>query len=284
MLLLADSGSTKTSWALLQNKIPVKRFFSDGFNPYMQTDEQILQAIKTQVITALDEQELRNISAVYFYGAGCSAEDKNKLISDNLQLLIPNASITVQHDLLAAALAVCGKNNGIAAILGTGSNSCLFVDGEIKQNIPSLGLFLGDEGSGGYLGKLFIKKFFYEHFSQEVNQLIITQLKLEKNELLENVYKKPFPNRYLASFTHFIANNLQHHELRNLVNESFTDFVTQVLCKYPNACKLPIGVVGSVGFVFKEILAEVCSANNLTLATVLKDPMEGLINYHANQS
>lgn len=280
MLLIADSGSTKTCWVLLKGKEIIKRFYTKGFNPYLQTEIEISNALNTEVKEVL-KSFLTQIQNVYFYGAGCSADDKNKLITNGIRSFLPQANVVVQHDLLGAALALLGYESGIAAILGTGSNSCLVINGIIKQNIPSLGLYLGDEGSGGYMGKLFVRNYFYGKFSESTQQLINQELTLNKEDVLENVYKRPFPNRYLASFTYFIAKHISIPEIKNIVTQGFNDFINTTICRYPNYKSYPLSVVGSVGFIFKDILNEVCLEHHIQLKKVLKEPIDGLIEYHA---
>lgn len=280
MILIADSGSTKTEWALLRNGVNLKTFITEGFNPYFQTEEVILNNIKNQTIIELGGINLSEIKFVFFYGAGCSNETNINLIKRPLQHFFANAKIEVEHDLLAAARACCGNEDGIAAILGTGSNSCLFVNGEIKDQIPSLGLFLGDEGSGGHIGKLFISNFFYRNFSKRTSDKIQQDLKLNKDEVLENVYKKPFPNRYLAGFTKYIAENINNPEVESIVIKAFDTFIESTVKKYPEQYNL--STVGSVGFYFNDQLKKSTLKYNIRLNKTIKNPMEGLIQYHQN--
>lgn len=278
MILIADSGSTKTEWVLLDRNNIIKNFISEGFNPYFQTEEEVELNIKKQVLPELNFIDIKKINSIYFYGAGCSNQKNNLTIKNPLNKYFINATIEIEHDLLAAARACCGKDDGIACILGTGSNSCLFINGLIKDQIPSLGLFMGDEGSGGHIGKLFISKYFYRDFSKETQKKIESELKLNKDEVLENVYKKAFPSRYLASFTHYINKNIDNPEFQSLIEESFNDFIKKIILKYPNYYTL--NSMGSVGYLFKEQLNKITRIHQLNIGKNIKTPIEGLIAYH----
>jgi N-acetylglucosamine kinase-like BadF-type ATPase len=278
MILIADSGSTKTEWVLLENNIVIKNFISDGFNPYFQSEKDVELNIKKQILPELNLIDIKGIEFIFFYGAGCSNPQNNHIIKSPLSNVFKNAKIEIEHDLLAAARACCGKEDGIACILGTGSNSCLFVKGSIKEQIPSLGLFLGDEGSGGHIGKLFISKYFYRDFSIETQKKIDFELNLNKDEVLENVYKKPFPSRYLASFTRYIGTNINNPEFQLLVEESFNDFIDKVILKYP--INYTINTVGSVAYVFNKLFIKALNKHQLKFGKSIQSPIDGLIEFH----
>jgi glucosamine kinase len=186
----------------------------------------------------------------------------------------------VNTDLMAAARALCGHQKGIACILGTGSNSCYFNGKKIVKNSPGIGYVLGDEGSGAYLGKLVVQHFMYDNFDDDLRARFDAKFATTPSEILENVYKKPLPNRYLASFVMFLVENRGYHIIENIIQDGFDDFFMRHLYKYEQIDKLPVNFVGSVAFGFKDVLQELCKKYDYKLGTVLKNPMPGLIKYH----
>jgi N-acetylglucosamine kinase-like BadF-type ATPase len=197
-----------------------------------------------------------------------------------LKKIFPTALIETKIDLLAAARAVCGHNKGIACILGTGSNSCYYDGKKIVKNSPGLGYVLGDEGSGAYLGKKVIQHFLYNTFDEELLLHFKKQFNTNITEILENVYTKPQPNRYLASFTIFLAENRGHYMVENIIEDGFNDFFFTHLYKYRESWLYPISFVGSVAYGFKDVLKMLCGTYELELGKILKQPMDGLIEYH----
>jgi N-acetylglucosamine kinase-like BadF-type ATPase len=187
----------------------------------------------------------------------------------------------VQTDLMAAARAVCGNEKGIACILGTGSNSCYYNGKKIVKNSPGLGYVLGDEASGAYLGKKVLQYYLYNTFDEDLRSRFDARFVTNTVEILDNVYKKPLPNRYLASFTLFLAENRGHYMIENIIEDGLNDFFFQHLCKYAEVWKYPVSFVGSVAHGFQDVLKDLCSSYEFELGTVLKNPMEGLVNYHS---
>ncbi|GAB2814007.1 BadF/BadG/BcrA/BcrD ATPase family protein [Ferruginibacter profundus] len=274
--LIADSGSTKAEWCLLDGK-KKKIFYTQGLSPYFLSSEQIQHIIEQELQTKMKQVP----DEIYFYGTGCSSPDNVKAVKKALQRSFLKAQVSVDHDLMGAAKALCGKEKGIACILGTGSNSCYYNGKKIIKNSPGLGYVLGDEGSGAYLGKKVIQYFLYNTFDEDLMDRFAARFKTNSYEILDAVYKKPLPNRYLASFAIFLAENRGHYMVENIIEDGFNDFFFNHIYKYRESWTLPINFIGSVAFGFKDVLKEMCSSYELQLGKVLQKPMDGLIKYHS---
>jgi N-acetylglucosamine kinase-like BadF-type ATPase len=275
MILIADSGSTKTDWRLVTDT-EVLPFSTIGFNPYHVSDAQVLTELNAS--TLKDKTSL--ITQVYFYGAGCSSAEKSNLIKEALLQFFKNAKVEVHHDLLAAARATCGKNAGMTAILGTGSNSCLFEGENIIENIPALGYILGDEGSGVDMGKMLIKKYLNKELSSNLSEKLAEEYSLNLNTILNAVYKESLPNRYLAQFTLFIKKYEEESEMDELVKNCFQHFFDLTICKYKNYEQYPLNVVGSIANVFSKQLKEVALNNKVEIGKIVKSPIDELVLFH----
>jgi N-acetylglucosamine kinase-like BadF-type ATPase len=280
MILIADSGSTKTEWVLLHHNQVICKAHTQGINPYFQNSAQIEDILSLELLPALLPHQPQQVTQVFYYGAGCSAPEPVATVAKPLHNFFGSASIEVEHDLLAAARAACGNQPGIAAILGTGSNSCLFDGTHITANQPSLGFMLGDEGSGGYIGKQLLRLFLYRELTPELYEAFATEYELTKEVVLENIYKKPMPNRYAASFTRFVGKHIDHPQMHALVIQSFTDFFRHHITSYPNYQAYALSAVGSVAVVFETQLREVCDSYGIQLKHVIKQPIDGLISFH----
>jgi glucosamine kinase len=280
MKLVADSGSTKTAWRLIEDNGQIHQVYTQGFNPFFQEEQDIVRIMKEEFFHQLPENlEIKN-PEIYFYGGGCSTDAKKKLVEGALLELFTNAKIEVEHDLLAAARAACGKKPGMAAILGTGSNTCWYDGQKIVQNVASLGFILGDEGSGAHIGKTFIADFLNKEVPENIAKSFENRYKLGKEEILEAIYKKPFPNRFLAQFAKFVYQNLKDPYMVSLVSGCFNSFFDKHICKYPVHKSLKLGVVGSVGFYFSNILKRVADSKGVEIDTVIESPIAGLALYH----
>lgn len=274
--LIADSGSTKCEWCLINNG-KKKTIVTQGISPYFLSTEQIIELLQKELMPKLKNVV---IDEVYYYGTGLSNTKNIKSVKTALKKLFAVAKIDVNHDLLAAARALCGDKKGIACILGTGSNSCYYNGKKIVKNSPGLGYVLGDEGSGTYLGKKVIQYYLYNTFDEDLMNRFNKQFNTNKTEILESVYKKPLANRYLATFAKFLADNRGHFMVENIIEDCLNDFFFTHLNKYSESWTSPIHFVGSVAFGFKDVLQDLCNSYELELGKVLKKPMEGLINYH----
>ena len=281
MILIADSGSTKTDWRLIVDKDNVQEAYTEGLNPYFKTTEEVQQTINDVLLLQFITKNPLEIDAVYFYGSGCSADDKKEIIATALKSVFTNANIVVEHDLLGAAIGVCGTQPGIAAILGTGSNSCYFDGEKVIENIPALGYVLGDEGSGAYIGKEVLKGYLNKEMDATVLQKFEMKFKPSLEGILDRVYKEALPNRYFASFAKWVGEEVENEKyLQEIVRKALDAFFKKHICKYENHSELPLNVVGSIGYHFMHLLHQVAEKNNVTLGKVIKSPISGLVKHH----
>jgi N-acetylglucosamine kinase-like BadF-type ATPase len=279
--LIADSGSTKTDWRLVGSDGKILAFQTDGINPYYQTTEQITDMLRMQLLPVLPESA---VSAVFFYGAGCSGPAVNPIVVDALRVVLPTAqTVDVNSDMLGAARAAAGHEPGIVCILGTGSNACCYDGRQIERGILSLGFWLGDEGSGGYLGKTLVRDFFQERLPADLRNAFQDRYALDRPTLLENAYQKPFPNRYFASFTPFLSQNIEHPHVVGLVTDAFESFLTTYVRRVPEANAWPVHFVGSVAHYFAELLQRTVSQTGLIMGRVLPAPAERLVVFHKSR-
>ncbi|MEI9810568.1 MAG: BadF/BadG/BcrA/BcrD ATPase family protein [Bacteroidota bacterium] len=275
--LIADSGATKAEWCLVSNG-KTKTYFTQGISPYFLNTEQITDLLLKELKPKLKKVD---VAEIYYYGTGCANPNNAKLVKKAIQKVFPDAETNVHHDLMAAARALCGTDKGIACILGTGSNSCYYDGKKIIKNSPGLGYVLGDEGSGAYLGKRVLQYYLYNTFDEDLRARFDAAFVTNTVEILENVYKKPLPNRYLASFAKFLADNRGHYMIENIIEDGLNDFFFNHLCKYREIWTLPVSFAGSIAFGFKDVLKDLCSAYEFELGKVLKNPMSGLVEYHS---
>jgi glucosamine kinase len=274
--LIADSGSTKTEWCI-PGKGKNLSFFTDGISPYFLDTNQIASLIATQLKPQINKI---NITEIYYYGTGCLNADNRKMVSKALKKNFPGADIEVDHDLMGAARALCGHGKGVACILGTGSNSCYYNGKKIMKNSPGLGYVLGDEGSGAYLGKKVLQYYLYNTFDEDLRSRFDAKYVTNASEILDNIYKKPLANRYLASFTMFLAENRGHYMIENIIEDGLNDFFFNHIYKYGESWKYPIHFIGGVAYEFRDILLDLAGGYELTIGKIMKNPMEGLAVYH----
>ncbi len=279
MILVADSGSTKTEWALIKNKNEILAFTTIGLNPVFVDSATIISTIKSTEIINYNQQ----ISEVYFYGAGCASKERASIIENPLEDLFHKAKIIVDTDLLGAAISLFGEEKGIVGILGTGSNTGVCSRGEITQNIKSLGYILGDEGSGSCIGKTFIKHFLNNELPKEIHEKFDAEYNITLNQIITKVYKEQFPNRFLASFMPFIYQNKNNEFVHNLLKNSFVNFFQKTILKYPSFDKLELRLTGSISFYFQDIIKEVSNNQNVKLSTTTKSPINNLVSFYINK-
>ena len=277
-VLIADSGSTKTQWCLLADG-KKRNITTQGISPYFLNDESLGVVLSNELLPKFNKSV---VDEIFYYGTGCSNTANISLIKKGLKKVFPHAKIDVQHDLMGAARALCGHEKGIACILGTGSNSCYYNGKKIVKNNPGLGFILGDEGSGSHLGKKVVQYYLYNTFDAELMEKFQAKYAVGASDILDKVYKQPLPNRYLAEFVSFLRENRGHYMVENIIEDSLNDFFFNHIYKYRESWTLPINFTGSVAFGFKDVLAQMCNDFELTLGTVIKEPMEGLIKYHNN--
>lgn len=275
--LIADCGSTKSEWTLTGKGKP-KTIITQGISPYFLDTTQIGELLSRELLPALKGI---SVDEVYYYGTGCANPGNVKSVKKALRNLFADAAIEVNHDLLAAARALCGDDKGIACILGTGCNSGYYNGKKILKNSPGLGYVLGDEGSGAYLGRKVIQYYLYKTFDDELRGRFDITYNTSSQEILDNVYKQPLPNRYLASFTGFLAENRGHYMIENIIEDGLNDFFFTHLCKYSESWNSPINFTGSVAYGFRDVLKSLCHSYEFELGKILKKPMTGLIAYHS---
>lgn len=275
-ILIADSGSTKTEWRLASvSNSSIGSCTSNGINPFYQTTGDILESLKA-------EFKINNChpKEVFFYGAGCANTEKNAIVKVALLNYFETENITINSDLLGAARSLCQHKNGIACILGTGSNSCYYNGNDIVKNISPLGFIIGDEGSGAVMGKILIGNILKNQLPTELIKLFFEEYNTNANEIVNHIYKKPFPNRYLAQYTKFISKHIHHKALEQMVLSCFNDFITRNVLQYDNVENLEISFTGSIAFYFKEQLKKTMDNFGLKLGNINPSPMEGIVNYH----
>ena len=281
MILIADSGSTKTDWSVVENGQPIQQISTKGINPFFQSEEEISNEIATSLLPQLKTNAL---DAVYFYGAGCGFPDKiamvHRAITKHLQI---KREVEVNTDMLAVAHGLCQHEAGIACIMGTGSNSCYYDGKQIVSNVSPLGFILGDEGSGAVLGKLLVGDILKNQMTPELKEKFLKQFGLTPADIIDHVYRKPFPNRFLASLSPFLAQNIDEPCIHALVLGSFKSFLKRNVMQYENFRNSKVHFIGSVAFYYKTILAEAAQEMNIQLGTIIKSPMEGLIKYHSGK-
>ncbi len=277
MLLIADSGATKTAWALVGPR-KVWHFQTQGLSPYYFTAEQIAEVLEKELLPGLKGKE---ITGLFFYGTGCSKKEMQDLVKKGLRLAFPGkAPIKVESDMTGAARALCGKEKGIVCILGTGSNSCVYNGRKITRNNPAPGFILGDEGSGAYLGKKVIQHFIYQTFDEDLLHKFKLHYQTDYATILDHVYKQPWPNRYLAGFTGFLSENRGHYMIENILEDGLADFFMTHLYKYPETWLWPIHFTGSISWHFRDKLKELCHGFELQMGKILQAPIDGLVQYH----
>ena len=297
MILIADSGGSKTDWALVSLPTDtckcVLKARTQGFNPFHQSKDFILMTLKRELMPELykaanqsnifcNQANIANkITQVVFYGAGCT-KALSSTVSEALAAAFPSALIKVETDLVGAAHAACGREAGIACILGTGANSCQYDGKQIVANIPPLGYILGDEGSGAVLGKLLLNSIFKGDLSEEIRDLYLEWSGLTYSEIIDKVYRQPLANRFLASCSRFIKDNLQYTELETLVKLNFDNFFQKNILKYSNTSLRSISAVGGVAAAFEEQLRKSAGRFNYQVDKVIASPIDGLIEYYGS--
>lgn len=277
MILIADSGSTKTDWIALQANKTSGRFSTPGLNPFFLDEEGIARIVANDLLPCLDKDD--TIDALYFYGAGCVPEKTDTMRRALTRHLHVAGTVEVCTDLLAAARALCGRQPGIACILGTGSNSCFYDGHAIARHVSPLGFILGDEGSGAYLGKRLVGDLLKGQLPAALRDRFLQQYHLTAADILEHVYRRPLPNRFLASLSPFLAENLAEPCVRALVKDSFTAFLQRNVMQYDYR-HYPVHFTGSIAYHYREVLEEAARETGIGMGTVTQSPLSGLAAYH----
>lgn len=275
MILVADSGSTKTDWMGYSPNEQIS-FHTQGINPYFLNAHDIFKLFsKKKEIAAYASR----VKEVYFFGAGCSSPDKVEIISNGISSFFTNAYVAVEHDLMGSAYATCGDKKGLTCILGTGSNISYYDGKNLHHGSHGLGYVLGDEGSGTYFGRKLITSYLYNQMPAELGFEFGHEFQIDKETVITNVYQKPAPNTYLASISRFMVNHKDHPFIVNILREGFQEFVDTNIKDYSNYKSLDCHFVGSIAFIYQDILREVCLNNQVKLGQILQKPIEGIYNY-----
>lgn len=276
MILVADSGSSKTDWRLI-NQGNIQQFSCHGLNPDFNTIGSVFEAI----IQTFPEAILKKVDKIHFYGSGCSSKSRNRIVEEGMRNAFKNSEITVYHDVLGAARAACGDKAGIAGILGTGSNCCLYDGKEVIKEYRTGGFVIGDEGGGVYLGKMLIKAFIEEKLPDDLCEKFEKRYSLTVDAILERLYKQEFPNRFLASFSQFVFHHREHEFIAKLIYKNFEDYLDNQVLRYKEAKELPLNLVGSIAFYYQEYLRRVAADKGVLIGTILEKPISGLSLYHS---
>lgn len=279
MKLIADSGSTKTDWCLMDGNIVMKRIKTKGFNPFFETEKEIEYELSNALVPKIPRGT--KIDAIHFFGAGCTPE-KAPIVARALMMQVSDeARVEVCSDMVGAARALCGNEPGIVCILGTGSNSCEYDGKKIVKNVSPLGFILGDEGSGAVLGKILVGDLLKNQLGEELKEKFLTQYKLTTAEIIDRVYRQPFPNRFLASLQPFMEDNLDNEAIFYLVMEAFSHFIARNVMQYDYQ-HLPVHFTGSVAYAYRKVLEKSAELTGIQLGIITNSPMEGLIKYYGN--
>lgn len=282
MILIADCGSTKIDWCLLNGKEKVAQIFTTGMNALLMTQEEMTQRIADELMPNIANYE---VTEIYYYGAGIISDEIKSHVINALKANIPSATkIEVDSDLLAAARALCGHKPGIACILGTGSNSCYYDGEKVVDNVSPLGYILGDEGSGAVLGKLLVGDVLKKQLPEHLCEKFLKEYNLDRNKIIDAVYRKPAANRFLAQFAPFLEHNIEEPSIHRIVLHSFIDFFVRNVENYDNYKELPCNFVGSIALLEKATLLEAAKLQGITVGNIIQDPMKGLIKFHSTEA
>lgn len=283
--LIVDSGSTKTSWCFAflpdtKSADGARTVTTEGLNPAVMSAEDVEEKVSKALNHCLQSLSISaaDVENVFFYGAGCIA-GRAGVVSESISSILVDAKIYVADDLLGAARALCGHKAGIACILGTGSNSCLYDGKNIVAHTPALGYVLGDEGSGAVLGRKFLNAVLKQTLPENIRKRFLQESGLDMAEVINRVYRSPAPNRFLASMSKYIHGYLDEKEVRDIVIDNFEDFIRNNILAYGDEFRT-INVVGSIAYHYKEQLTEAASRNGFQIGKIIKSPIEGLIEYH----
>ena len=275
MILVADSGSSKTDWMGYSPDEPI-RFHTQGINPYFLNAQDISKLFAKKKDLGFNPDDVKEI---YFFGAGCSSPDKHEVISNGLSLFFTKAFICVDHDLLGSAYATCGEKEGLTCILGTGSNISYYDGSTVHKSKHGLGYVLGDEGSGTHFGKRLITSYLYGTMPKELAVEFAEEFKIDKETVFSNVYQSASPNTYLASISKFMTHRTDHPFISKLIYEVFQEFVQTNVKDYPNYKTVECHFVGSIAYYYQNILREVCKTHGVKIGNILQKPIEGIYNY-----
>ena len=279
MILIAESGSTKTDWVLVNDNKEIIMFKTMGFNPFFHSSEFIADEIQNNKEFY---EASKNVDKLYFYGAGCSSDEMNNIIKLGLSKVYPNSAVIVDHDLLACALSTYQGEPSISCILGTGSNSCYFDGKVLREEVPAIAYVLGDEGSGSFYGKKLLRDYLYNQLPESITKDFESQFGNAKADIFENVYMKPHANVYLASFMKFLNRHYHHEYVVNMIQHGMNEFMKIHVCCYPEHKSVKTHFIGSISKIFERELIQAANKNGVILGEIIQKPVDNLVNYHLN--
>lgn len=278
MQLIADSGSTKVDWRAIAEDGSVIEISTEGINPVFQSREQILDIFNTKLVPVLGH----GVKQIFFYGAGVVSPEVCGALSGYFKEVFPESECYAASDVLAAARALCGHKPGIACILGTGSNSCMYDGKDIVKNVRAGGFILGDEASGGYLGKRLISDFIKGLLPKEIEEVFVERYGLDYMAIVQKVYRESLPSRFLASFSPFLNEFKEHPYIHNLLRSSFDEFFKRNIVHYDYQNN-EVNFVGSIAYYYRPIIEESAAAQGMKVGKIIKSPIEGLVEYHKEE-
>ena len=277
MKLIADSGSTKTEWALTESGNAVKSALTKGYNPYYYDKQVLHDVVADELLPVIGQEE---VTEIYFYGAGCSTPINNDTVKSVLWSFFPSAVIEIGHDLLGAARGLCGRQAGIACIMGTGSNSCFYDGNDVMENVESVGWMFGDKASGTHIGKSFIASFLNNSCPKKWRDLFIQTTGYDFRKILSRIYSEPAPNRFFAESSYFVGQYIEDPFMENIVRISFREFFLENVCQYKQHLELPVNCTGSIALIFEKLMRSEAGKLGLSIGRIIKSPTEGLIEFH----
>ena len=277
MILIAESGSTKTDWVLVSDNNDITYFKTIGFNPFFHSSD----FIHNEIVSNSDFYEkTKDVTNVFFYGAGCSSDKMNNIIKSGLSTVYKSADILVDHDLLACALATYQDEPAISCILGTGSNSCFYDGKTLREEVPAIAYVLGDEGSGSYYGKKLLRDYLYNKLPSEIKLNLEEEYKISKDSIFENVYTKPHANVYLASFMRFVSNHYHTDYVKDMIQHGMSEFIKIHVCCYPEHKHVKSHFIGSISKIFEKELLIAAKEHDVIIGDIIRKPVENLVKYH----
>lgn len=277
MKLVADSGSTKTDWRLISEAGKLEASFETlGLNPFFHTKEGIIEALKKQA----DIQAcVPMVSHILFYGSGCKEESPKAIVKQSLQTIFPNAEVSIQHDLLGAAIACCGQKPGIVCILGTGSIASYYDGKQVIDIVGGMGYILGDESAGSYYGKRLLRDYFYGLLPKTLHKAMEDTFDLDRAKVLNRIYKEEMPNTYLASFMKFIFDQQEELYIQHLLKNGMSEFVNTHIYHFKNFQTVPVHFVGSIAYYFQDVLQSIAEEKHFKIGNIVQKPIDGLVEY-----
>ncbi|RKR81812.1 N-acetylglucosamine kinase-like BadF-type ATPase [Mucilaginibacter gracilis] len=277
MIIVADSGSSKTDWLIESPGAEPEEYKTAGLNPYFLNEKEIIKVIQSQAGAIV--KRWAEVTEIYFFGAGCSSPDRREIVSNALSHIFPKAFVSVDSDLLGSAYATCGHAKGFCCVLGTGSNISFFDGENIYDGKHGLGYVLGDEGSGNWFGKVLITDYLYGNMPADISDLFYNTYKIDKDVVITHVYQKAAPNSYLASFTKFLSEIKSSAYSQDVIKRGLLEFIDQCIKTYPDYNDYNCHFVGSIAYYFRNELKTLCEENGVHLGKIIKRPINELLAF-----